>query len=171
MHTSLNSFNQPRVRRRRIRLARWWRWVRGKRRRRAYRSRCTLLSRGEAAFHAPLQQAVAGRYFIMCKVRLADVVTCSERNWRRGMGGAISQKHLDFVLCDRQTTRILLAIELDDRSHERADRRKRDAFVNQVMHDAGVPLLRFKAASEYSVESIQRRVMPAIGVGDIQADQ
>ena len=31
----------------------------------------------------------------------------------------ISQKHVDFVLCDKDTMQILCAVELDDRSHER----------------------------------------------------
>jgi hypothetical protein len=123
-----------------------------------YRSRTTLLSQGEAAFFGPLCRAVAGRFHVMCKVRLADVVTCSQANWKRGLGGAISQKHLDFVLCEKGTMRFVLAIELDDRSHAWPERQKRDRFVNAVLYRARVGLLRFQAQAQYSDETIRRRI-------------
>lgn len=127
-----------------------------------YASRGTLLSRGEAAFYAPLQEAVGSRYLIMCKVRVADVLMCSETDWHRGHGGAISQKHLDFVLCEGVSTRIVLAIELDDRSHAADHRRRRDAFLNEALRAAGVPLLRIRARARYSAEIIGRLVARAV---------
>src|SRR5437870_2621808 len=63
-----------------------------------YTRRDALLSKGEAAFFLPLQQAIGYQFLVMSKVRLADLVTCSRTDWHRGFGGAISQKHLDFVL-------------------------------------------------------------------------
>lgn len=128
----------------------------------AYHNRLSLLSRGEAAFFGPLCQAVNDRFLIMCKVRLADIVTCSEDDWRRGFGAAIAQKHLDFVLCDLETTRFVLAIELDDRSHARPHRRRRDRFVNRVLAQAGVRLIRFRASAWYSVAAIRERVLDGL---------
>ena len=83
------------------------------------------------------------------KVRLADVIYCTDRTWSKGYRQRISQKHLDFVLYDTATKRILLAIELDDRSHEKAHRKARDEFVDRSLAAAGVPLLRIRAASMY----------------------
>lgn len=128
----------------------------------AYRSRQTLLSRGEAAFFGPLTAALAGRLLIMCKVRLADIITCSDAEWSLGRGRAISQKHLDFVLCDRVTTRLVAAIELDDRSHNRPERRRRDRFVNQVLAEAGIRLIRFQAQSRYAVQHIRHRILTSL---------
>lgn len=128
-----------------------------------YRNRQTLLSRGEAAFFGPLTQAIAGRFLIMCKVRLADVIACSEDGWRRGMGAAIAQKHLDFVLCDLRSTRYVLAIELDDRTHAQWHRRRRDRFVNKALAQAGIRLVRFRASAHYSVESIRDCIFHEIG--------
>jgi hypothetical protein len=128
-----------------------------------YASRQTLLSRGEAAFHGPLQEAVGGQYLVMCKVRVADVLTCTETDWRLGHGGAISQKHLDFVLCEPSTTRIVLAIELDDRSHEAEHRQRRDRFLNEALRAGGIRLLRIKARAQYSAEIIKLLVRAALG--------
>jgi hypothetical protein len=47
----------------------------------------------------------------------------------KGFGQRISQKHLGFVLFDRATTRILLAIELNACSHEQVHRKARDEEV------------------------------------------
>lgn len=127
-----------------------------------YSSRLTLLSKGEAAFFDPLQKAIDDKYLIMSKVRLADIVTCSASQWRHGHGGAISQKHLDFVLCDHKTTRFVLAIELDDRSHEEPDRRRRDRFLNEVLAAAGIRLLRIQASANYSVRHLQSCIYKAI---------
>lgn len=121
-----------------------------------YRSRKTLLSRGEAAFHRVLCDAVAGRWLVMCKVRLADIISCSASDWLRGHGGRISQKHLDFVLCDPENSAIVLAVELDDRTHNAPERRTRDEFVDDVLARAGVRLLRVRARSEYDTPSIGR---------------
>ena len=78
---------------------------------------------------------------ICLKVRLADVINCSGEDWKQGFGGRISQKHLDFVIADAASTAILLAIELDDQSHKRADRVARDDFLDRAMTAANVPLL------------------------------
>jgi len=158
---------RTRCRWRRSRAPRWRRPRRRRHRRLRetggrYHPRSNLLSRGEAAFFGPLQEAVASRFLIMCKVRLADIITCSKTDWSRGWGGAIAQKHIDFVLCDAATTRFILAIELDDRSHDRPHRRRRDAFVDHVMADAGVRLIRFQAQAHYSVPTLTRSIGHAL---------
>ena len=123
-----------------------------------YSSRVSLLSPGENAFFAALTQAVRGDWLIMSKVRLADIVTCSRSKWKRGFGGAISQKHIDFVLCDKADCAFVLAIELDDRSHDAPHRQERDHFVDGVFATAAVPLLRVRARSHYDVDFIRRLI-------------
>lgn len=119
-----------------------------------YQTRRLLLSRGEAAFYRALRVAVRGQYLIAFKVRLADLITCEKRAWNDGFGHLIARQHLDFVLCDWKTTEILLAIELDDRSHELARRRQRDNFLNEALAAAGIPLVRFRAASRYDANTV-----------------
>lgn len=98
----------------------------------------------------------------MSKVRLADLVSCTATEWRAGYGGAISQKHVDFVLCDPNTTRFILAIELDDRTHDSVDRKRRDRFLNDVLATVGIRLLRVRARSYYSPPSLRTLVHKAI---------
>lgn len=98
----------------------------------------------------------------MSKVRLADLVSCSATEWRAGYGGAISQKHVDFVLCDPGTTRFVLAIELDDRTHDSEDRKRRDRFLNEVLATVGIRLLRIRASSYYSPPSLRILIHEAL---------
>lgn len=119
-----------------------------------YRRRGPLLTQGEAAFYRVLRLAIGRRVHVAFKARLADLITCSERAWEEGFGHMIARHHIDFVLCDYRTTEILVAIELDDRSHEKASRRRRDRFLNQALSAAGIPLVRIQAAAIYSPTAI-----------------
>lgn len=94
-------------------------------------------------------------------MRVADVIRV-----RRGVptGEAhaafnrMSQKHLDFVLCCPHDAAIVCAVELDDASHRRADRRARDAFLDAALSAAQVPLVRVAAARSYNPADLKARL-------------
>ena len=79
----------------------WRRTARRPRRRRPpsaiFRPRHFLLTMNEAAFFRVLAAAIGDRYLISCKVRLADIITCGDRDWQRGHANRIAQKHVDFI--------------------------------------------------------------------------
>ncbi|ADI15229.1 DUF2726 domain-containing protein [Truepera radiovictrix] len=112
-----------------------------------YVARAALFTPAERAFLRQLEAALQGQpYRVFGKVRLSDLVSVkgglapSERQRARNR---IAAKHVDFALCDPHSARILCAIELDDKTHARPERRARDAFVERALAAAGVPLLRF----------------------------
>lgn len=79
------------------------------------------------------------------KVRISDILTPDVNKWEKGSGwhwlfSQISQKHVDFVIVDKQFN-MVCAVELNDPSHQRPDRQKRDEFVVQAFANANVPLL------------------------------
>ena len=83
-------------------------------------------------------------YNIMCKVRLADLAelpngTPQYMKWFN----AVRSKHIDFVICSGDTSP-LFAVEVDDKSHDKEDRKKRDAFVNKIFEGSPVKLLRYR---------------------------
>lgn len=132
------------------------------RRRRAssatFRPRHFLLTKNEAAFFRVLTAVLGNRYVVSCKVRLADIITCADPDWRRGHANRISQKHVDFVVSDPDSSRIVAVIELDDRSHRRLERRKRDAFVNDLFRQMQVRLIRIPARWDYDLKSLAARL-------------
>nr|WP_298411678.1 DUF2726 domain-containing protein [uncultured Halomonas sp.] len=138
------------------------------RRRLPYQSRTALNSPTEQAFYAAISRAVGTQVIIACKVRVADVLEVRfrkrhrrDRRWWYHFR-QISAKHVDFVLCTPHGGRILLAIELDDRSHARSDRKRSDRFKDRAFASAGVPLVRFTARRQYDAETIHTKIAPHI---------
>ena len=119
-----------------------------------YRRRDDFLSPAELSFYRTLSVAVDSHVHICPKVNLADLFFVVKPNENQSARGRISQKHVDFVLCDAQSMIPLAGIELDDSSHARADRQERDALVDGVFAAAGLPLVRIPAAGSYSTEAL-----------------
>lgn len=116
-----------------------------------------LLTPTEHAFLRVLERAVAGRWRVLAKVRIADLVTPRpglHRTHAQVALNRIAQKHVDFVLVDG-AFRVVAAIELDDASHAQRDRRRRDRFVDEVFRVAGVPLLHASAGGRYTEAAIR----------------
>jgi len=111
--------------------------------------RTHLLTAAEQSFFAVLEPIVRPFCSISSKVRLADLFDVRQgRGWQSAFN-KISNKHIDFVLTEPGTSRILCAIELDDSSHNRPDRSERDDFVNELFASQGLPLLRVPCAWTY----------------------
>jgi hypothetical protein len=102
---------------------------------------------------------------ILSKVRVADLLSVTSESGpaRQRVFRSIACKHVDFLLAEAQNLRPLAAIELDDSTHRRADRRKRDQLLDDLFEKAELPLLRFKTASAYSPRSIEAQLEEAIG--------
>lgn len=74
-----------------------------------------------------------------------------------------SDKLPDFPF---KKSRLVLAIELDDRSHFQKARQKRDRFVEEVCRRTGLPLLRYKCRSnnkpDYDVKEMRQDIFSEI---------
>lgn len=128
-----------------------------------YRRRDYLLTKAERSFYGVLCDASGEAYRIFAKVRLADLLWMPKGTAdRQQHSNRIQAKHVDFVLCDRASVGPVLAIELDDASHGRADRQRRDAFVDQCLRDAGLPLLRVPVRSAYDVAAVRAQIAEQI---------
>ena len=124
-----------------------------------YQRKDYLLTKAERSFFGVLRSAVADQYLVFAKVRLADLVFIPRgTDKRQSHFNRIQLKHIDFVLCDHKAVRPLLAIELDDSSHERADRRERDGFVDSALAAAGLPILHMPARSGYNVQDVANAI-------------
>ena len=94
-------------------------------------------------------------------MRLADIVQpakASDPNARHAAFGVIESRHVDFVVCDPETLEFRLVVELDDKSHERANRVARDQKVDEIMAQVGISILHFQTKTEYWPDDIRRRI-------------
>ena len=121
-----------------------------------------FLTDRERRFYGDLVQGLAGTPLqVMAQVRLADVVQTAgglSRADALSLFRQISQWHCDFVVIDARTFAVKAIVELDDRTHLRPERQRRDALFNVIVGQAGIPLLRprsVKAAGEVA-EVIRR---------------
>ena len=136
-----------------------------------YRRAGPLLTPTEALF-LPVLRRAAGSCPVLCKVRLADVAEPTGQDARRW--GLVMRQHLDFVVVDPASWRVLCAVELDDPSHDGFDARRRDGVKGQALSGAGVPLLRVRTAGHYDAGEIAARLSPVIaaaGLGQIHQGQ
>lgn len=95
-------------------------------------------------------------FHLCAQVRLADmlVITVRDPRARQVALNRVASKSVDFVVVDAASGEAVLVIELDDRSHARPDRQARDAFVNNVLHDAGIPIVRFMPSQRIDIRPL-----------------
>ena len=113
-----------------------------------------FLSANEKIFLRTLDAALGRNYRAFAQVRLAELANPADSanvHLRRRALNAVMAKSVDFVICDVLTLDPVAVIEVDDRSHLLPERRDRDAFVNAVFAEIGLPILRVKAQRTYSV--------------------
>ena len=101
-----------------------------------------VFTRNERSNYITLKQAADQKGYIICpKMRLADIVTPRNDPQYMSRFGKIKSKHLDFVIYDNNMRNIITVIELDDNSHNRADRKERDEFVDFILNDCGIRII------------------------------
>ncbi len=125
---------------------------------RAGYQRGRFLTANEKSFLLTLDAALGLNYRAFAQVRLAELAspTLGARSTARRLAlNGVMAKSVDFVICDVMTLEPVAAIEVDDRSHFLPERRQRDAFVNAVFREIGVPLLRVPAKRAYSVHELR----------------
>lgn len=120
-----------------------------------YRAR-PILTRREYSFYVLLQREASRRGLIVCpKVGVKDLLEVTSRRHYMKYFRQIAQKHIDFVICDREL-RVLFAVELDDSSHDTEEAKKRDQFKDRAFKAARIPLRRIRDYDEASVWELFR---------------
>ncbi|EKQ8001159.1 DUF2726 domain-containing protein [Raoultella ornithinolytica] len=119
----------------------------------------TLMTPREQHFFRALLRHTSRKRWLLCpQVRVADIATLApqirprSRIWWQLFRMA-SQWHCDVVIVDIRTFAIVGAIELDDASHLKKNRIRRDILLEEVLRQAGIPLLRDRDS-----EALVRRV-------------
>lgn len=124
-------------------------------------NRIPLLTNNEFLFYKELKR-IADKYnlTLFTKIRMADLVEPSAyREYEYKIAfSKIKAKHVDFALCDTNTLKVLLLIELDDNSHRTQERIERDLFVESVYKSTGYKLLRV-----YNVAGLEQTICNLIG--------
>jgi hypothetical protein len=122
---------------------------------------CPLMSESEIRFYRILQMAVPNE-LVFPQVGMAALV-------RPRYAGAdsrfmpafrtMSQKRIDFVVCNRDSMEVRCLVELDDSSHDAQRDRAREVITAQ----AGYRTVRVRAGRRYAIDGLRRRLLAISG--------
>jgi very-short-patch-repair endonuclease len=120
-------------------------------------ARKTLLTETEQILFWRITEACP-RYVIQAQVGLSRLIDVQYRTTNRKFWFyKIAQKSVDFVIC-RKDTSVVVAIELDDASHDSDERRKADADKTKALETAGIKLIRWHVKEMPDVLTIRRQL-------------
>jgi len=125
-----------------------------------YKLRDDFLSPTELSYYKVLISILGPRATLFTKVSLSDIIFVTKTDQYMSFFNRISQRHIDFLLCESSTMKPVLAIELDDSSHSRPSRKKRDRFLDEVLRSADLPLLRISPKMQYTREEVVSQLKP-----------
>ena len=105
-----------------------------------------VMTNAEKRFYDQLLNSLSDQHYIVPQAHLSMFIDhkIKGQNWR-GAFSRVNGKSVDFLIVEKSTQKPIMAIELDDYTHSRADRVLRDDFVNQTLKEVGLPLERCTA--------------------------
>lgn len=114
----------------------------------AYQKKWLLTYNEKDAYKALKAICDENGLYLMTKVRLLDLVEPTKGNPKyRTYFYKVQAKHIDFVICDAKLVARCL-VELDDNSHNAADRAARDSFVDEVVQSVGYKIIHTRGITE-----------------------
>lgn len=119
-----------------------------------------LVTNYEHLYLEKLRLWFGSRCYIYCQVSVGSAVQInadvSDLNMtqRRTFAQKCNNMSFDFMLIDRATDRIVCAIELDDPTHQRIERKLRDRRLDKVCKEANIPI--FHITNVYQKPDLSR---------------
>jgi len=119
----------------------------------AFRTTERVMNESEQELFANLQKTLGGEYTILSNARLEDFVEINEQEVMDNekmadLRNRIKSHHADFLICDRSSTKPLLAVELDDKSHYDAERQERDKYIDDLYKTIDLPIKHFPVGGD-----------------------
>lgn len=113
-----------------------------------YRLREPFLSSTELALFRLLTELMGKRYSVCPKVALNDVFYIVRPNENVHFFNKLFRKHIDFLLCDRQTLVPAFGVEII-RPISKGEARESDKFLQELFANAGLPLVHVPSSETY----------------------
>ncbi|HEY3476130.1 MAG TPA: DUF2726 domain-containing protein [Anaerolineales bacterium] len=126
-----------------------------------YRLRQPFLSAPELALLRALQKMLGSLYLICPKVALNDVFYVVRPNENVHFFNKFFRKHVDFLLCELETLKPAIGIELVSRA-SKTEAREADQFMSDLFLSAGLPLVRVLSGETYSEQELTALFQQAV---------
>jgi very-short-patch-repair endonuclease len=116
------------------------------------------LSQPEQVLYFRLVQALPD-HIILAQVQLSRLLGVKKGNNFQAWSNRINRMSADFVVCNKDSS-IVAVIELDDSSHNKAERQLADAKKDKAFDSADVRILRWQVSAIPDVREIQVLLLP-----------
>ena len=126
-----------------------------------YRLRENFLSTPELALFRVLLTMAGTQYVVCPKVALNDIFYIVRPNENVHFFNKIFRKHVDFLLCEPDTLKPAVGIELV-KPVGRTEPRQADQYMQELFLSAGLPLVHIPSSEHYSKDDIENRLQLAI---------
>lgn len=124
-----------------------------------------LTQREKKAYFIINSYCIKNNLALFSKIRLADFITPKNTIHNKDFYfwfNKISAKHVDFLIVQQGSFIPLLAIEVDDPTHYRADRQERDILVDNIYFSVGLPIIHIWDLSAEKIESEINNVLTTV---------
>ena len=127
-----------------------------------YRLRERFLTTPEIALFRALREMAGERYVIFAKVALDDIFSIVRPNENVHYFNKLFRKHVDFLLCNPQSLKPQIGVELI-RAAAGGATRTADQFMEDLFLTAGLPLVQIPANDKYAIPEIVGLFQAALG--------
>jgi hypothetical protein len=118
-----------------------------------YRLRENFLTTPEVVLFRALKEMAGERYVIFAKVALNDIFFIVRPNENVHYFNKLFRKHVDFLLCQPQSLRPQIGVELV-RPIPSGGTRSTDQFMEDLFLTAGLPLVQITSNDHYEISEI-----------------
>lgn len=110
-----------------------------------------------------LNEIFSSKWFVVPQVHLSALLDyrVKGQNWNAAFRH-INGKSVDFVLIGKESYKVVCAIELDDSTHSKPDRKERDIEIERMFKGARIPLARISKFESMTKPEIAKVVTDAI---------
>ncbi len=128
-----------------------------------YYSRKYLMTERENQFFHRLNILVGRYWFIVPQVHLSTLLNhkVKGQNWSAALKH-INGKTVDFALISKKSGEIICIIELDDSTQDKETRAERNAELNRIFYEAGIPIAFFRNAEKIKDREVLNGIRDAI---------
>jgi len=116
-----------------------------------------------------LNEIFGTKWFVIPQVHLSALLDhkVKGQNWKAAFRH-INGKSVDYVLVGKESYRIICAIELDDSTHNRVDRKERDNEIERIFNEAKIPLARIGKFENMTKQEIAKSITDVVGINTTQ---
>ncbi|MFC1546054.1 DUF2726 domain-containing protein [Pseudomonadota bacterium] len=120
----------------------------------------SLLTQPELACFNTLKTVAGNEFYIMAKVSLSDIAVVKKGVDQARLKKAAKQgkRHIDFILCNKESLAVVCAIELEDAAT--AASAKKESHSADLLEEVGVMVFHMPVKTSYSIPEMQQALTP-----------